>query len=268
MNTVYKYTVLLPVLFAVGCAAAPQARQVSAVGDPLRVALSCYQANGDLVVTTDKANADNAALKKSSLFFALKDYAPLSLKAGVAPEGEPVTWGFMDELHACVAAAVPGMALGEQREIACKPALVAGREGAERFLSLARVRTRAKEQRVPRAEYVKRVGSEPVVGQPFTLDADFPGTVTEVTETEVLVSFQLPKNGLARTPFGMGAVREAGDRFQIELPLKTGDLVRSGPLAGRVSDMNETMLTIDYGYSFAGEPLRCRIETMPAEVRP
>lgn len=267
MNPLYKCTTLLAVMLASGCASLPGGKQVVKTGDEVLVSLTCRLTNGDVVVTTDKSTAENASVKKSQIFFPFKEYGPLPMKAGIVPEGDPVRWGYMDELNACVAKTATGMRVSERNEIVCNPELIAGRVGQERFLRMARVRTRAKEVRVPRVDYVARAGGEPLKGQPFTGDPDFPGRISDVTDKEVVIAFSLPESKKARTPFGPGTVRDAGDNFEIGLPVREGDLVRTGALAGRISAVDENMFTIDYGYSLAGESLLCTVETMRQEVR-
>ena len=267
MNSAYKYTMILAVMLASGCALHPGVKEAIKTGDEVQVSLTCRLSNGDVVVTTDKSTAENASVKKSRIFFPLKEYRPLPMKAGIIPEGDPVRWGFMDELNACVARTAPGMRVGETKAIVCNPELVPGRAGQERFLRMARFRNRAKELRVPRAEYSARVGEEPVKGKPFKGDPDFPGRIIEVTDKEVVISFSLPESQKAQTPFGTGTVRDVGNHFEIALPVREGDLARTGAHAGRISAVEENMFTIDYGYSFAGEALRCSVETMRHEVR-
>lgn len=253
-----EFLLLLVAATAMGCAASPEHRFI-ATGDPVRVDYTCHLPNGELAATTDKTTAEDFSVAKSALYLSLKQYGPISLTAGSAPAVAPSVRGFDDEIAARLAAAVPGMQNGERKSLELKDELVPGRVGDERFLRLARVRTRPREMRLSRQDYVTRSGKEPEVGRPFVIDPAMPGQVEEVSDKEVVIRFQAPQGGEIRTPFGAGKVRDAGDHYEIAIDARPGSLVRSGPLVGRISEVNDRLFTVDYGYQFGGETLRCDI---------
>ena len=61
------------------------------------------------------------------------------------------------------------------------------------------------------------------------------------------------------TPFGKGVLREEADHCGIAIDARSGTLVRSGPLAGRIVSMNDRSFVIDYGHPFGGETLSCDV---------
>lgn len=260
---IYKCMALLLVTVATGCAATAE-RRVIGVGDRVRVGYSCRLPNGELAATTEK-DAGDPSVPKSALFMARKGAIPLSLAAGVAPAAIPGGPGFDDDIAAGLAQALPGMSVGEKKRVELKGEPVPGLAGNERFLRMARVRKRPKEMRLSREEYAAKTGREPEVGRRFVLDPAFPGQVTEVSAQEAVISFPFPEGGEIRTPFGSGKVRDAGDRYEIEIDARAGRLVRSGPVVGRISEVNDRDFTIDYGYRFGGETLSCEVQVEAVE---
>lgn len=261
---IYKCMAILLVTVATGCAATAERRTVG-VGDRVRVGYSCRLPNGELAATTGKDAAADPSVPKSALFMARKGAVPLSLEAGVAPAANPGGPGFEDDIAAGLAPALPGMSVGEKKRVELKGEPVPGLAGNERFLRMARARKRPKEMRLSREEYAAKTGREPEVGRRFVIDPAFPGQVTAVSEQEAVISFPFPEGGEILSPFGPGKVRDAGDRYEIEIDAQLGRLVRSGPLVGRISEVSERDFTIDYGYRFGGETLSCEVEVEAVE---
>ncbi|RNC69004.1 MAG: hypothetical protein ED859_08475 [Desulfuromonadales bacterium] len=254
------YTYMLAYL-AAGCMAGCAAHGsggIIATGDPVQVVYTCFDGSGALAATSDRAAAQKPDVKMSHLFVAPREFSPLMLTAGTRPESKDR--GFDDELAAGLAGAVVGMGAGETRSVELLGGPMEGVSGADRYLKMATVRKRAKELRLGREEYLTRTGREPEKGRRFVLDPALPGVIEEVTEKEVVIRFPQPEGGVVQTPFGPGKVRDAGDQWEIVIDAAVGRTVRSGPLAGRISEVNERFFTIDYGYPFGGESLRCDVK--------
>jgi len=259
------YTYMLVCLAAAslaGCAAGRSGRVIAA-GDPVRVVYTCFDASGALAATNDRAAAQDGGAPKGHLFVPPREFSPLMLTAGTRPEAKDR--GFDEELAAGLAVAVMGIGEGETKRIELAGGPMEGISDGDRYLKMATVRKRAKELRLGREEYLTRTGREPEKGRRFVLDPALPGVIEEVTDKEVVIRFPLPEGGAVQTPFGRGTVRDAGDQWEIVIDAAVGRIVRSGPLAGRISEVNERFFTIDYGYPFGGESLRCDVTAERAE---
>ncbi|ABB31689.1 hypothetical protein GeomeDRAFT_0234 [Geobacter metallireducens RCH3] len=257
----YAFTVVAVGLVA-GCAA-PERGGLIKAGDPVRVTYTCFDGTGALAATNVREAAGNNGVKKGPLFLPSRDYSPLQLTAGTRPEAKDR--GVDDELAAGLAGAVVGKGVGEVASVELAGGPLEGLSGGDRYLKMATVRKRAKELRLGREEYLTRTGREPEKGRRFVLDPALPGIVEEVTDKEVVIRFPLPDGGVVQTPFGPGTVRDGGDQWEIVIDAAVGRIVRSGPLAGRISDVNERFFTIDYGYPFGGESLRCDVKAERSE---
>jgi FKBP-type peptidyl-prolyl cis-trans isomerase 2 len=100
----------------------------------------------------------------------------------------------------------------------------------------------------------------PEAGKIFSYDSAFDGRVEEVTEKEVDVRL-LPKEGaVVKTPFGEGhIISEDADSYKIDIDARVGSLVRSAYLIGRITDVDDKTMTIDYRNPFGGETLFCDV---------
>lgn len=257
------YTYMLVCLAASAMAGCAAGGRTIAAGDPVRVVYTCLDGSGALAATNDRVVAQDAGAPKGQLFVSPREFSPLMLTAGTRPEVKDR--GFDEELAAGLAVAVVGMGEGETKRIELAGAPLEGLADGDRYLKMATVRKRAKELRLGREEYLTRTGREPEKGRRFVLDPALPGVIAEVTDKEVVIRFPLPDGDGVQTPFGPGTVRDAGDQWEIVIDAAVGRIVRSGPLAGRISEVNERYFTIDYGYPFGGESLRCEVKAERAE---
>ena len=134
---------------------------------------------------------------------------------------------------------------------------------------MARVRERAKEIRMPSADYETRTGKPPKVGESFTTDPAVPGRVEKVTADEVVIRFYAKPGDVVSTPFGPGHIRESVNAYEIEIGAKKGDLIRTANLVGRVSAVDEDYIEIDYRNPFGGETLDCDVAVEKvSEIKP
>lgn len=68
------------------------------------------------------------------------------------------------------------------------------------------------------------------------------------------------------TPFGKGAIRENEKNYEIVIDASVGSLVRTRGLVGRISEVRDGSIVVDYGHPFGGETLTCdiKVEPLPA----
>jgi FKBP-type peptidyl-prolyl cis-trans isomerase 2 len=260
-----KGAVLLLLIIAAGCAASPERRMVG-VGEPVRIDYDCRLQNGELAATTDGSLAGDAAVPKSEIFLPAKKFGSLEMISGRSPVEAGAITSMEEDIASRLALAVPGIPFGKPAVLELKSELIPGRVGDERFLKMAKVWNRPKEKRMPRTYFSTDPGRQPVVGGKIAIDPVFPGQITGVSDKEVIISFSIPEKGTFRTPYGLARVRDAGDHFDIDIDARQGSLIRTGPLVGRISEVTERLITIDYGYLFGGETLSCSVRTEAAEL--
>jgi FKBP-type peptidyl-prolyl cis-trans isomerase 2 len=127
------------------------------------------------------------------------------------------------------------------------------------IVKLTRVRTRPKEMKFTLSDYRNRTHKSPEVGQPFAVDPSFPGTVTAVTDQDVVVMFYAKPGDVLKTPFGPGLVREEGPDYKIDINARKGGLTRAGAMIGRIVDVDDKTITVDYRNPFGYETLTCEV---------
>lgn len=238
-------------------------------GDRVNVRFTCRLADGAIASSTEKTVADDPALRKSPVFLASSTHEPATLPSGAELDGlrnKPLR-AMEEEVLSRLTDEVVGMRVGESRsmKLAASPASPA--DGETTIIRMARVRVRPKELRMTVDEYRARKGAEPATGDDYTLDPSFPGRVVKIEGDRVVIAFSAPKDNMVRTPFGIGTVSEKGDRYEVELDVRQGSLVRSGPLVGRITEVDDRNFTVDYAHPFGGEELDCEVRVTSAEPR-
>lgn len=268
-NALFKGSQCLPLIALAlsGCATVEPARVIKP-GDRVGVHFTCRLPDGEIASSTDKSIADNSALPKSVIFLASSGNDAVKLPTGSELDELRKKPGraMEEEIISQLADAVVGMNYGESRTLKLTAATVPASEGDKHILQMARVRHRPKELHLSVAEYKSRHHGDPVVDENYTIDPAFPGKVTAVTENEVVVRFYAKAGDIVNTPFGKGVVRELADRYEFGIDARKGSLVRSGPLVGRISAVDDRFISIDFANPFAGEELTCDVRTEMAKA--
>ncbi len=246
-----------------GCATMEKDNKPVAAGDRVAAEFTCRFPDGEVAATTSRRVADDAGQLKSKVFMPPKEDQQLPLIAGkgIAVQGDRGFPSFEEEIAAGLAAQVIGMRSGESRSVVLHAKDLEGSQP----LKMAVVRQRPKEMRVARARFLAQKGKEPEEGQDFVVDPLIPGKVVKVEGEEVLVRFAAKDGTDVETPFGPGTIRETPERYEIVLHPRVGSLVRSGPLVGRITRIDERMFIIDYRNPFGGEPLSCDVRVAAVE---
>ena len=204
--------------------------------------------------------AENAALKKSPIFWRRAANTPITITAG-NPSGSDTAAGqrgLEDEILYRLADPIVGFRTGEKKAIEIKADPRPEKTKGEYLLKVARVRQRVKEMRLSPGDYTARTGKPAEVGQPFTIDRAVPGKIASVTEKEVVITFT-PAGSKVTTPFGEGTVKELPDKYEITIDAHPGVLVRSGGYVGRIVSVDDRFITVDYSQPFGGEALSCDV---------
>lgn len=268
MNRNMKTTCCLTLLAAIlgGCASGGD--RIIAAGDSVGIHFTCRLPNGDLAVSTDPDAGTHAPASRIYLKRASSD--PLAVVAG-ANTKQPVQGrlALEDDVAGRLAIALTGMKEGAVFNTELIAERLAAQPDSKPLVKIAKVRKRAKELRMTRAEYTTRTGKEPAVDQPFVTDPAVPGKVVSITGDETLIRFA-PKAREIELPFGTGIIRETPDSYEIDIQAVPGTLLRTGSMIGRITAVDSESITIDYGHPFGGDKLSCQVRVKslkPAEKK-
>jgi FKBP-type peptidyl-prolyl cis-trans isomerase 2 len=244
-----------------------KAADVIKPGDKVKIDFTCRLGNGEIAATTDKKISADTNIRKSSVFQPRQDDEALVITAGQdeAVYGKTGERPFEGEIVAEMGTAVVGMTPGETKNLNIKrdPRNPQGNEPM--FLDMARVRTRPKEMKMTADEYQSRTGKAPEVGQEYTMDPAVPGKVSSISGGEVVVRFKAVSGTRVKTPLGQGEIRDGEKQYEIVIDAKKGDLVRSGGMIGRIVQVTDRMITIDYSHPFGYEALKCEVRAQSIE---
>jgi FKBP-type peptidyl-prolyl cis-trans isomerase 2 len=254
---------LLLIVFFAGPVGAALAQMPVQPGDQVQVHYICHLLSGELADSTHADAKLAEAGPRARIYQPLENDAPLSFAAGreTSPAVGPKPHDFEDEIVRQLAQTVVGRARGEHFAVNIDGQQARPRENAK--LSLARVRRRPLVLRMAPAEYLARTGREAEIGQAYAEDPDFPGTVDAVEKNEILIRFAGPPGNTLETPFGRAVVRQTEQEYLVDIDVRKGSLVRSGPMVGRIVEVGDTTFIVDYGHPLAGEDFSCEVTILP-----
>ena len=261
-STMYAIMTLCLILSLAGCTGSsivkPESASVVHSGDNVDISYICKLKGGEVAASTD-ALADTQP--KSTLYLPVGK-GPVAVTAG-APFPELAGGKEMaleHEIEYRLADFVVGMKEGESRPVELTAEDVSTRTEQNYVLHLARVRKRPREIKMPVNEFTQRAGKPAKVGQPFIYDPAIPGKVESITDQYVIIRFSPKPGGVVKTPFGQGSIRETEKEFEIVIDARVGALVRTGNLIGRITDVDDKTITVDYRNPFGREMLTCDVK--------
>jgi len=231
-------------------------------GDTVSVHYLCRLGSGEIVASTDSVAESQP---KSNIYVQREEAGPLSISAASSADAgrAQVTpyeqRSLEEELTNQLAFAVVGMKEGETRTTEIKAEDAPAVDAHKYIARLTRVRTRPKEMKMPKGDYEYRTGRSPEVGQEFSYDPAFPGKVAYVSEQEVTIRFYATPGTIVETPFGPGRIRDEGKNYKMDIEAHKGALVRAASVVGRISDVDDKVITVDFGNPFGGEALLCDV---------
>jgi FKBP-type peptidyl-prolyl cis-trans isomerase 2 len=232
-------------------------------GDVVNVRYLCRLKSGEVAAATDPVAE---SLPKSNIYQQREGAGPVlvaaSGDASDAAQAQAAPFeqrSLEEEILRQLAPAIAGMREGETRAAELKAEDAPPQEAHKYIARLTRVRTRPKEWKMPKGDYEFRAGRSSEVGQEFTYDPDFPGKVVSVTDREVVVRLFATPGAVIDTPFGPGRVREEGDDYRLDIDAHKGALIRAAGMTGRISDVDDKAIIIDFGNAFGGETLLCDV---------
>jgi len=240
---------------------ATQTQDAKAVqpGDRIDIDYLCRIKTGEVVAASASVNEADS---KSNIFLMRKESGSLSVIAVRSDEllpDRPGTTPFDEEIRERLTRVVAGMKAGETRKVELTARSTMPKEEQSGFAYVTRVRSRPKEMPMPKGDYEFRIGKTAEVGQSYYIDPAFPGKVEAITDKDVIIRFSAKPGDIIETPFGSGLIREEGDNYKVDIDAKEGRLVRTGNKIGRISHVDDKVITVDYRHPFGYETLTCDV---------
>jgi hypothetical protein len=87
--------------------------------------------------------------------------------------------------------------------------------------------------------------------------------VNDVDDNNVIITYDVAPGTFIPSPFGTEMITQTDDSLEFRTDAKIGTLVHSGPIVGRITEVNDVTFVIDYGHSFAYTPLTCDVVFHP-----
>lgn len=248
---------LLPVL--AGCATSGSVRQTQP-NDLAYIHFQCLLPSGEIAAATD----DTAAKKdrpKANIYLVRDkiDPVPVVIKS---PSEKPIyekEINFEDDIAKRLAWHLTGLKEGEMRHVELTAQDIPERNKEDYVIRMARIRQRPKEMKMTISEYQSSKGMAPETGQTFVMDPAIPGRVESVTGEDVVIRFSAKEGDVVQTPLGSGRIRVEDNVYKIDIDARKGSLVRTAHLVGRITDVNDKFIIIDYRNPFGGETLSCDV---------
>ena len=263
--------ILLTVPFLAGCAAPekvaivqlgniaePPIVRTIQPGDTAYINYTCRLGTGEIVAASDII-ADNQL--KSNVFVKTMEAGPISVaavrpdKLSTATREEPLE----EEIALQLAGVVTGMKEGERRQAELTAQDIPSRDVQNYIARLPKIRSRPKEMKITVEQYRYKTGKDPEIGQAFSMETAFPGIVAAVTKQDVTIRFSATAGEVIQPPFGPGRIREEGQKYKVDIDARKGGLTRMGGMIGRIADVDDRYITVDYRNPFGGETLICDV---------
>jgi len=251
--------IFLLLLVLAGCATSGSVRQTQP-GDIADIHFQCLLPSGEIAAATDD-NAVKENRPKANVYLARGKSDPISVVIP-APAEKPLgekEVSFEDDILARLTGHLTGLKEGETRYIELTAQDIPERTKEDYVVSLVRVRESPKEIKMTIDEYKSRTGMSPETGKFFVYDPAIPGRVESVTGKDVIIRFSAEDGAVVQTPFGVGRIREETDAYKIDIDARKGSLVRSSHLVGRITNVDDKFIIIDYRNPFGGETLSCDV---------
>ncbi len=277
MNTVahrvMRLLVPLCIILLTACAAVQPSAPFQA-GETARVDYTCRTLQGELVATTEKAATGDSRLPKAPIYGEPDSYEAVTLtigpedKCSTCPQEKTQLEGFNVSLHASLAAAIEGLSPGRFSDVHLAREIPEGMPAGKRYLGLAKVFKRPKNTSILVDDFRKMAQREPEVGFQYPFEMGLQARVIRIEHDRVFIDYEpvVTLGEKVSTPIGQGIIRDGGDRWLIENPLVENQLVRINDLVGKVVEVDDKMIYIDFGHPFGGLELVCDITAKrPAE---
>lgn len=250
-----------------GCAAHGQGGNLPAVGERLALQYTCRLPDGSLAATTRKKIAEDPEVRKSEIFSPRKAYHPAEIVVPASPEQITVDYiGSLEEkIVQSLARKASELPISRKVEVELAGSVPENIPENERFMQMARQIKLPRRMVVSIAEYQAEYPKPPVPGEILGADENFSTMVEKVEGDEVHLLFSSAPGATRKTVYGIEHFTQEEEEFLVRLEVTPGAVLRTGPLVGRISSVEQESFTIDYGHPFGGETLSCQVQALPVK---
>jgi FKBP-type peptidyl-prolyl cis-trans isomerase 2 len=236
-------------------------------GENVRVDYTCRLAGGALVATTRREVGEDAAQSRSTIFAPPSAYGPVAMEAGKETDCKPCDRDkrfFQVVLDESIQKQLPGLIPGTPAalRLVSDEVLMDEKNGT---LLMRRRQSRPLRRPVQMDRLIELLGHTPEVGERVAFDrADaIPFKVAEIASYGATLEYEVQVGQPFHTPFGPARIESMSDQdFRIYITPEKGRLIRSGGLIGRVVDLDETNMSLDYRNPFGYEQLECEVNAL------
>ena len=249
----------LLLLILTGCATSEKIKPARP-GDIVDIHFLCRLHNGEVAVATEDKSIKKDQKRANIYLVRDKTDAVSVVIPGLAekpPSEKEMT--FEDYIVVRMAGHLTGLKEGEVSHVKLTAEDLPERKKEDYVIRMARVRERPKEIKMKIDEYRARTGKYPEIGQPFVFDPVIPGRIEAITEKDVIIRFSAKEGDVVQTPLGSGQIQVENNAYRIVIDAHKDDLVRTGHLVGRIMDVDDRFIVIDYRNPFGRETLFCDV---------
>lgn len=232
-------------------------------GDKVMVDITCrLDDTGELVLSTLERTATDAEVPRANVFLPLKEYGHWELFAGSGYGGPPFgrLLTLEGEIGAQISKKLPGKTVGVPFQAEIRSEVPPELADQERYMTMNAYLLEPKTQKVSLEFAREKLDRDPKPGDLFDKVDDVTVTVTRIEGEEVWLRVDIVDGGTLQTDWGKAVLEDIDEkRYRKILRPQIGDLVRTGPVIGRISDVKEQTYTVDYGHPFGGRTLVCDV---------
>ncbi len=233
-------------------------------GEKVRVDYTCRTPGNEVMDTTSPALATDESVAKARVFAPRQNLKPVDLTAGEnPPDLKPRDVQFLDtDIRMGLAHALVGKEKGKSLVVVLESRVPDKIEDSHRYRKIQRVRTVPRVQTIPCPIYQEAHGRLPEIGELFKENGQAHAEVIALDSDKITIKLITDPLVTVDTPWGKA--RTDGDEKEVRVTIEAevGALIRTGGLIGRISEVNEKNIVVDYGLSFGGQTLNCTVEIL------
>ncbi len=251
---------------AAGCAALQQPVHPRP-GQRLTLNYTCRLADGTVAATTVETIGDDPGQQKAVIFHPPREYQPAEIVVPDRPEQVTVEYfgSFDEKIVQTLTKEAQHLSVGRPVTLELTGAVPDNIPPNERYLKMAINSKRLRRMTVSLDMFRQHYPEQPQPGLAIEQNDKFKTVVERVNDGMVTLLFSAVPGATLESPYGTEHYIQEEDNFTVHLNVREGAVIRTGPLVGRISEVNNDTFTIDYGHPFGGETLSCEVEARPAD---
>lgn len=262
-------SVALLLLSLTGCATRQMEARLPGVGERLALKYTCRLADNTVAATNRREIGEDETIAKAEIFSPPRRYRPAVVTVPENPAQVTVDYfgSFEEKIVQTLAQQAAALPLNQSASRKLTGVVPADIPQHERFLQMGRQVKLQRRMVVSMDQYREQYEEPPVAGQMLGANEKFSTMIEKVEDEQVHLLFSAAPGATRRTIYGVEHYIQEENEFLVRLEVTPGAVIRTGPLVGRISKVEEETFTIDYGHPFGGEALSCLVEARPlAEI--